>query len=414
MRSPVPALVRTGFAGVLALAALAGCSKKTTAPGSLAVPEGQANGAMLMVGWPEQPSAWFTIADPATPETPSDDFVSEQGQDYWSSADGIRSATLDVSAANQLQVFRIGSDGNAQELFDYFLPPVIRIIGRDTDLYEFEDPAPGADPKYVSRGAMSGVITSASPVTNEVRLTGGILDDLDFLPAPKGAANDSVLNVQFTEDPRAAFYIVEINDGDDVTGSGSSFTLERRLRAIASPLLPGSRSLHSLLTLMPAGTGVAGFNLTVTSRLWPLTFYIRVTAYDYNGQMINRVNDYFRNRNRDGNLNLVQLEPLGGALEVLDPYPNPAAPVAVPDVLTRNEAFAIYNSVANSAPVQVANLRGQLTAGSAPSRDVFQRLSQLERFQPATLKADMAQIRQMLAAPPAAPAAGRSASARRR
>lgn len=412
MRSLVPALVRTALIGWLALAALASCSKKATAPNSRPVPEGQADGTMLMVGWPEQATMWFTVGDPATPETPSDDFVTAQGVDYWEADAGVRASTLDVSSSNQLQVFRIGADGNSQELFDFFLPPTLRIIGRDTDLYDFVDAQPVGDPRYVSRGATSGIVTTSSPVTNEIHVTQPILDNLDFLPAPKGAANDSVLNVQFTEDPRAAFYIVELNDGNDITGVGSSVTLERRLRAIPSPLLPGLRSLHSVFTLMPAGSGAAGFNLTITSRVWPRVFYIRITAYDYNGQMINRVNDYFKAESRDGNMNLDAYEPMGGALQLLDPYPNPVQPTPVPPVLPRSEVQAIYDAVTNAAPVETAYLKFQLTPGSTPPAEVFNRIAQDPLFTVETLKASIAQTRALLANPPTAPA-GRSTAAKR-
>ena len=412
MRSLVPALVRTALVGGWVLLALASCSKKATAPNSRPVPEGLADGTMLMVGWPEQAVPWFTVADPSTPESPGDDFVSAQGVDYWESDHGVRSTTIDVSSSNQLQVFRVGSDGNSQELFDFFLTPSLRIIGRDTDLYEFVDPSPDANARYVSRGATSGIVTPSSPVTNEIRVTQPILEDLDFLPAPKGAANDSVLNVQWTEDARAAFYIVELNDANDITGVGSSVTLERRLRGIPSPLLPGSRSLHSVFTLLPAGRALAGFNITITSRVWPRAFYVRITAYDYNGQMINRLNDYFKAESRDGNFNLDAYEPTGGTIQLLDPYPNPVSPVPVPPIFPRSEVMAIYASTPNTAPVQPANLRFQLTPGSPPPSEVFTRLAQDPLFTVQALKSSIAHARELLANPPAAPQ-GRSAIAKR-
>jgi hypothetical protein len=268
----------------------------------------------------------------------------------------------------------------------------------------------------VSRGATSGVVTTSSPVTNEVRVTGPIADDLDFTPAPKGAVNDSVLNVHFTEDPRAAFYIVELNDASDLLGVGASASLERRTRGIASPLLPGSRSLHSVFTLMPRGTGLAGFDLTITSRQWPQAFHIRVTAYDYDGQLINRVNDYLRVDARDGNLILQGYEPLGGAVQLLDPYPSPTEPVPTPPVFSRAQVRDIYLAIGiNTAPVLQSNLKFQATAGTAPPREIFNQLGQHERFSVETLKASVAQARQVLDNPPTGPLrGGRSVRARGR
>jgi len=417
MRSPVPALVRTGFACALALAALAGCSKKTTAPDSRPLPEGSQNGQVLMMGWPEQASIWFTIADPGSPETPSDDFVSVLGADYWQATSGVRSATLDFSQSNQLQAFRVGADGNVAELFDFFLPPALRFIGRDMDLYEFEDLAPAATPTYTGRGAINGVVTATSPVSNVIKVTSPISDNLDFTPAPKGAGGDSVLNVQFTEDPRAAFYVLEINSANDILGNGSSYSNERRLRAIPAPLQPGTRPLQSFILLMPAGTGLTGFNTTISSHLWPLAFYVRVTAFDANGQMVNRVNDYFNSTSRDGNLNLRTLEPIGGAVELLDPYPNPTDPVEVPPTITRDEAFAILAAVSGpQQPMATYQLSSQPPAFGpvAPGmREAFERLSREERLSTERLRADLALIRGQLDNP--APAkSGRTAGARPR
>ena len=420
MRSPVPALVRTGFACALALAALAGCSKKTTAPDSRPLPEGEQNGTVLMMGWREQASIWFTIADPATPETPSDDFVYELGADYWQDITGVgvRSATLDMTQSNQLQAFRVGTDGNVAELFDFFLPPSLRFIGRDTDLYEFEDFTPADPPTYTGRGAINGVVTPSSPVSNVIKVTTHITDNLDFTPAPKGAAGDSVLNIQFTEDPRALFYVLEINSANAILGNGSSFSSERRLRAIPAPLQPGTRPLQSFILLMPAGSGLTGFNTTISQPFWPLPFYVRVTAFDADGQMVNRVNDYFVTTARDGNLNLRTFEPIGGAIELLDPYPNPTDPIEVPPVITRDQAFDILASVLGSSQPQQTRTFSSQPAASGPvapgMREAFERLSREERLSAARLRADMAAIRGQLENPAASARPGRSVGARTR
>jgi len=418
MRSPVLALVRTSFVCIAALAALAGCSKKTTAPNSQALPEGDQNGQVLMVGWPEQASIWFTAADPATPETPSDDFVFELGTDYWQDPAGVRTASLDMSQSNQLQAFRIGSDGNATELFDFLLPPSLRFIGRNMDLYEFEDLSPGTTPSYTGRGVYNGVVTPTSPVSNVIKVTGPITDNLDFTPAPKGAANDSVLDVQFSEDPRASFYILEINIANDILGNGSSFSTERRLRAIPSPLQPGTRPLQSFILLMPAGSGPTGFSTPISSGLWPLAFYVRVSAFDADGQMVNRVNDYFVSTSRDGNLNLRTFEPIGGAIEMLDPYPNAADPVEVPPTITRDEAFAILASVSGPQQGRVTHFSSQqpLQGPVSPAlRQAYDRLSREEIFSADRLRAGIATARKQMENRVGAPGSpGRSSGARTR
>jgi len=386
MRSPLPALVRTALVGTLATLLLAGCSKKTVAPNSLPQPEGQQD-QMLMVGWPETPSVWFTIGDPGTPDTPSDDFLQFLGLDYHADPNGVRCAALDLSPANQLEAFRVDAEGNARPLFDYLLSPELRLLDLGLDLYQFEDLSPPANPAYYGRGALDGVRTPSSPVTNRVEAAGAVRADLDFLPdliyrSLPGVPKDSVLKLRWTEDPEALFYIVEVDDANPVLGAGSSFSLERRTRAIPSPMLPGTRPLQrKYLYVALAGEGITGQNFLIDGHgVWPRFYSIRVTAYNAQGRMINRVNDYLRTQVRDGNLNLTTLEPLGGAIEILDPYPVlTGAGVDVPIILTNQQAFNLLQGFGVTAPAQTSLLSG---TPSALSSMVPSSPGMPERFQP--------------------------------
>jgi hypothetical protein len=398
MRALDPALVRTAAGLAMALALVAGCSKKVTAPNSRTLPEGRQDGQLLMMGWAEQASVSFTVADPGTPEEPADDFLAELAHDYLVGPGVVRSATLDLSPANQLEVFSVGADGNVHELFDFLLPPSLRYIGRDTDLYEFSDPSVSGTPTYVGRGALDGVVTNVSPVSNRIRVSGTIDESLDFLIVPKLFAGDSVFKIQYTEDPRAAFYVVEVNSAGGVLGNGSSFSLERRTRALPSPLQPGTRSLTSFFAVVPPGVGAAGIQQVISSPVWPLSFYIRVSAYDSDGRMVNRVNDYMRTRNRDGDDNLATYEPMGGAIEMLDPYPNPVAPTPVPDVLTSAQVAAILAGFPTPAPT-VTNLSETGLAPRPADGTSFERVRALSlvgrspRFMPEGLRRGVAAAR---------------------
>src|SRR5256885_16899570 len=90
------------------LAAAAGCSKKATAPNSAPRPEGQQNGLVLLMAWHEQPSMSFVVDDPGTPDNTLDDVVTNVTLDYWADSTGVRTATMDASAANQMQAYRLG------------------------------------------------------------------------------------------------------------------------------------------------------------------------------------------------------------------------------------------------------------------------------------------------------------------
>lgn len=413
MRALDPALVRTGCGLALALALLAGCSRKVTAPNSRTLPEGRQDGLMLMMGWAEQPSISFTVADPGTPDNPADDVIHELNHDFAVGPDVVRSATLDASAANQLEVFRVGADGNVQPLFDFLVPPSLRFIGLDTDLYEFDDPTTARPVAYVGRGAEDGVVSPVSPVSNQIRVSGSIDATLDFLVVPKLFAGDSVLKIRYSEDPRAAFYVLEVNDAGPVLGNGSSFSAERRARAIPSPLQPGTRPLTSEFAVVPPGVGAAGIQVVISSMVWPLEFYIRVSAFDGEGRMVNRVNDYLRTRNRDADLNLVTFEPMGGAIEVLDPYPNPVSPAPVPDVLTSNEVLAYLAGFGAPEPAVTSLAASDAPSPGATSLSRVRALSLVgrsPRFTPEAVRRAIATARTAMKRSGAAPAAARPAA----
>ncbi len=412
MRALDPALVRTGCGLALALALLAGCSKKVTAPNSRTAPEGRQDGQMLMMGWTEQASISFTVADPGTPDNPADDVLAQLNRDFWIGPGVVRSATIDASPANEMQVFRVGADGNVQPLFDFLLPPSLRFIGSGLDLYEFVDRTPAPPATYMGRGVVDGVVSPVSPVSNPIRVSGTIDESLDFLVVPKLFAGDSVLKIRYSEDSRAAFYLVEVNDAGPVLGNGSSFSAERRARAIPSPLQPGTRPLSSEFAVVPPGVGAAGVEVTISSRVWPLSFYIRVSAFDADGRMVNRVNDYLRTRNRDADRNLTTFEPLGGAVEVLDPYPNPISPSPVPDVLPSNQVLAYLAGFGAPEPA-ITSLAGP--AAASPAGSSLKRVRALSlvgrsaRFSPEAVRRAITSVRSGLAGG-AAPAAARTAA----
>ncbi len=404
MRSSFHALVRMSLVFALVLPVTSGCSKQVLAPAnSRPLPAGEQSGDLLMLGWHEQASLSYTVADPGTPQTNLDDALFSTTRDFWATPNGIRTATFDVTNANQLQAFRIGTDGNANPLFDFQLQPSLRFVGQDLDLYEFEDISPGVAPLYVGRGTLDGDASTQSPVSNLAAAATTIDETLDFLLPAKLAAGDSVLKVQFAEDPRAAFYIVELTaSAGGVLGTGSSFSTERRLRGIPSPLLPGRRSLTSAAIItMPAGSGPTGFSARLTSRTWPLFFYVRVSAFDSEYRMVNRLNDYLRTPGRDGPLLLTTHEPLGGAIEVLDPYPDPVAPLPVPEVETRDVAMALFQRLGGSlsGPGTILSATAAPSASEASSPAAVSAMQQLAahpRFSAQALRQGIAAVRARL------------------
>ena len=370
MRSPGSALVRILCGLAIACIATAGCSKKVTEPNSRPLPEGEQDGSMLMVGWLEQAAISFTVADPGTPNEPLDDDLHEVILTYWHGPGNLRTATLDASPASTMEAFRIASDGNVEGMFDFFLPPSLKFIGQGLDVYEFQEEEPPSPARYVGRGVDERVPTTASAVTNRVQVSEGTIDEsLDWLPLPKQFALDSVFKIQYTEDPRAEFYIVAVNGGAALLAEGLGGSFDRRTRAIPHPLEPYTIPLSGVFFVVPPGVGQAGIFIPITSRVWPLTFYVRVTAYDADGRMVNRVNDFLRTAGRDGELNLTFFEPMGGSVEMLDPYPPEIDPVEPPDVLSSAQAMAILEGFFGGGAPTVTNFAssGPLLRSSGPS-----------------------------------------------
>jgi hypothetical protein len=400
MRSDHVSSLGTIVLGALLTLAAGGCSKKTVAPDSQPVPEGQQSGEMIMTGWHEQGSVWFVVTDPGTPDSPNDDVLTTVGADYFADPNGVRTTTFDVSPSNSLEAMRVNADGNVAPLFDFPVPASVRLIGADLDAFDFEDFSPPATPQYYGRGELNGIVTSASPVSNPASAFPTCDESMNFIPEPFGAPNDSVLDVQFEEDPRASFYVVEISDASGVVGVGDVFTNERRARGIPSPLLPGQRPLNSGIILMPAGTGLAGFHVTFSTHAFPLFFHIRVTAIDAQGRMVNRVNDYAHTHQVSGPENRETYEPLGGAVEILDPYANTHPPLPLPTFLSSAQAFALLESFGGTGrPAQVANL-GASAAFSNPGAqastgftDAMNRLLRQPRFTPEGVRAQIVSIR---------------------
>jgi len=363
-------------AGVLALAALSllgafGCSKKVMDPNSRPVPEGQQNGQLLMMGWHEQGSFWFAIIDPGTPNDPTDDVLGKGGIDYWADPAGVRTSTFDISQSNELEPFRVGSDGNSTPMFDFLLQPSVRLIGTDLESYDFEDFSPLPEPRYYSRGALNNVVTPASPVSNAAGAFPSSDENMLFVPPPKLPARDSVLDVRFTDDSRAVFYVVEIGDASGVLGTGDVFSFERRLFGIPSPLLPGLRALNGLTLLMPGGSGQTGFQVRLTSKRWPLFFHVRVTAFDGSGRMVNRLNNFLHVHTAGGGQNVETYEPLGGAVEVLDPYPDAVNPVPPPLTLSRDDALAILQAHGGGNLRTVSHLAASGGSGAPAASEAF-------------------------------------------
>ena len=400
MRSGSRSLLLVGLLLAVTLPVASGCSKSVSAPRPL--PEGSQNGELLLMGWPEQPSTWFVINDPGTPDTPSDDHVVFVANDFWADSAGVRAATLDASISNQVEVFRYDNAGNAQPMFDFLVQPDVRFIGRGLDLYQVEDFAPTATPRYVERGALDGIVTASSPVSNTAAAA-PFKDDMIWSVPSKLAPGDSVLKIRYVDDPATVFDVVQLGPGSAPLGNGSNASFDRRIRGIPNPVLPGLLSLNTFATfLLPAGAGNPGLTIPLTSPRWPLFFYIRVTGIDAQGRIVNRVNTYQINVTIDAGNNLNFYEPTGGAVEIIDPYPDLTHPVPQPVQISRNDAFQALHDFGGGVPHQVAFLSTTAAGIPAPapvSAAVAQAAAQIQAnplFSVSALRQSIATVRRAM------------------
>src|SRR5262249_3625302 len=156
---------------------------------------------------------------PGTPSNTLDDELSSVSQDFFADSNGVRSASLDASVANQMQAYSVGADGNVHPLFDFLLAPEVKFIGRGVDVFSFEDTHPTPASRYYVRGAVDGVVTTQSPVSNAAT-SGAFSEDMTWQVPSKLAPNDSTLKILYADDPRAVFDVVQIGGASSVLGSG--------------------------------------------------------------------------------------------------------------------------------------------------------------------------------------------------
>lgn len=278
---------------LLAVLALAGCSKKLGTPDAAYVrPEGQLSANARLIVYPDMPieaEVWFDKnADGGVQDLPND--VPGLG-DTLLGTETVRLSPgsnygliVDGTEANSFQVLRRASNGGFELLKDYTLQPVDRFLDSHWDLYRFSDTRPsGFSPAtYLGRGLLGGQVTAFSPLTNEGVLGATTVEDLVYTGA--SAPTDSNITMRWTQVDGAAGYWMQVFQ---VTG-GSVWQL-----AQPAPLLPAiSRNSFLGFVPAPADTYKVGVrqpgDLVLTRRplLTNIEYYVRISAVDERGRML--------------------------------------------------------------------------------------------------------------------------------
>lgn len=356
-------LIRTAQHAVLAALAVAlmsGCEKSNPIDPS----PGNAPGSTLLLGYQDEAIAFFNMRDPGTPDDTIDDrLVSTETFTFGGDTTSAILQAIDQSTANLVRPYRREGTGAYRRVLDYDVPANDRQIGRNTDLFVLRD-AEGVvgTSEYFATALVNGIETTASPTTNAILPWGRTQTSLVL--SIGDLQRDSVLSLSFTPDPRAATYILEIADFDDIT-------IQRELGfASATPMpvaMPHQFSNWGfVLRGQETSIRIPFFNVPFIKGQFPITVLCRVIALDASGRVVGRADtDYIRRatgRDDAGN-NLYELDPLGGWVITMDPYPRGyGRPQAIG---TRAAAGVLTGeAVRNLVGAQQAQLSGTTTVVS--------------------------------------------------
>ncbi len=303
---------------VLAFALASGCSDSNPIDPS----PSNAPGSTLLLGFQDESIPYFNVLDPNTPTDVIDDrVVSTQTVTFGGDTTSAILQVIDFSNASLMRPYRREGTGPYRRVLDYDVPANDRQIGKNTDLYTLRDgEGVVGQSQYFATGLINGTETPASPTTNALlpwgRTSRSLVLSIDRLQ------RDSVLKISFTPEPRAAVYILELLDFDNVQiGRDLGF-------AAALPVPVSVPHQFSSWGFVQRGQETSiriPFNhVPFQKGQFPLTVLCRVTAMDANGRVVGRAEPDFIQRatgRDDANNNLYELDPLGGWVITLDPYP---------------------------------------------------------------------------------------------
>jgi hypothetical protein len=314
-----PAARLAGFM-FLAVSLLTGCSDKVTplTPGDNA----GASSDIVLFGVQDQIVTSTAWSDPGTPQDPTDDtFIGASSLTFGGDTTSAILQVLDASEANTVRPYRREGASQFTRFLDFDVPAFDRNLRTNTDLYLLRDSRGilGAS-EYLAKGIVNGLETRSSPVSNQVFPWGHVENSL--ILSIDRLQRDSVMAISFTPDPRAVVYVLE--------GYFSSvITTSRDLGALSSLPLPiaMTHQFSSFGFVLPGEETqirIPFYRVPFQKNLFPLQFVMRMSAIDANGRVVARSAPDFIQRplGRDeANNNLYELDPVGGWIITLDPYP---------------------------------------------------------------------------------------------
>jgi len=377
MRHSLPvAMNRWTACALVALALASGCSKSNPVDPS---PSSSSQG-VVMFGFQDQSITITHMLDPGTPAEPLDDRVT--GTETYSFGGDTTSAILQVidnTPANAMRPYRREGTDSFRRFLDYDVRSTDRQVGFDTDLFQLRDSQGQIGrSEYFATALVNGNETVNTPSTNTVKPWGRAQETI--LLSIGNLQRDSVLSLSFSLDPRAVIYVLEVLNYNDVVNQ-KSLNL-----ATATPMPVALPHQYSTWGFVQPGQNttvrIPYYHVPFVKGWFPQTKLVRVTGLDAEGRVVARPRTDFLQRatGRDdfGN-NLYELDPLGGWVITLDPYPRgygrpQAVGGPVPGVLTADQVDRMIGGVPATGALQsldpaqreITRLAQTRTAAAAP------------------------------------------------
>ena len=349
-----PAMNRWTVGAVLALALVSGCSKSNPVDPT---PASSSQGA-VMFGFQDQPIALFHMLDPGTPADPLDDrLLSTETFTFGGDSTSAILQVIDNTPASLMRPYRREGTDAFRRFLDYDVPANDRQVGRNTDLFQLrDDQSILGRSEYFATALASGTETPSSPATNTVTPWGRANSSIRL--AIGNLQRDSVLSLSFEKDPACVLYVMEIVPYDRVvTQKSLGFST-----ALPMPIsLPHQYSEWGFVQpSQNTSIRVPYFHVPFVKSWFPQTKLVRIVGLDAKGRVVAvpRTDYIQRASGRDdaGN-NLYELDPLGGWVITLDPYPRgygrpQATGSSVPGVFTADEVERMTGGALPTGPIR--------------------------------------------------------------
>lgn len=320
--------VLTAAAAAFALFALTGCAEKVTTPDAgFSTLEGVATDQMVLVGY-QQPalSEAHWLQGTNSGDEPFFSYSLPMSPD---STGKLFGAVFDHTVADGLQLYRNQDGAGLVPVYDYSLRPFMKDLPNLRDIFLFQDPnAAGVDVRWTVRGSLSGRVSHESPVSNEARASGAF--DQTMVEASAHRFRDSLGTFSWAPEPRAAFYVVDVMDYQEISANRSSAAKCQ----LPSPIYPDPTVSQTVVV-----TDSTNVKFDLRGQRFPKRFLVRVSAFDSNFHLVNRLNPGANNLNTQrpiigpfehykfvfteegpANFNAFFVLPMGGVKVVFDPF----------------------------------------------------------------------------------------------